>query len=283
MKKWQLIFDAARCNSCNNCVLATKDEYLFNRFEGYSECAPRQGSLWFTLDRHERGSAPQIDVTHYINTCHQCADAPCITDATRDALHQREDGIVMIDPVKAKGRSDLVDACPFGHIHWNEAEQVPQKYSLDAHLLDTGWTQTRAVQACPTQALTIVKLDDAVMQQQADRDGLVRPPSAAQARSRIWFKNVGALTHAFLGGTLVRFSETREDCVSGLVVRLIAPDGTVAEERSDAFGDFKFDGLAGAGESYQLEVLSPLGEPFLAGTFSLENSQWVGVITLPAE
>lgn len=283
MKKWQLIFDADRCNSCNNCVLATKDEYLFNRFEGYSESAPRQGNLWFTLNRHERGSAPLIDVTHYINTCHQCADAPCMTDATGGAIYQRDDGIVMIDPVKAKGRRDLVDACPFGQIHWNEKEQLAQKYCLDAHLLDSGWKEPRAVQACPTQALTIVKLDDEAMQQQAERDGLVRPPSAAQARSRIWFRNAGALTHSFLGGTLVRPSEGREDCASGLVVRLTGADGAGSEERSDAFGDFKFDGLSGAGETYRLEVISPSGEPIFAGSYSLNDSQWVGVITLPAE
>ncbi len=282
MSKWQLVFDAARCNSCNNCVLATKDEYLFNRFDGYSAPAPRQGDLWLTLERHERGAAPMIDVTHFVSTCHQCVDAPCINQATAGAITQRPDGIVMIDPAKAVGRRDLVEACPFGHIHWNEAENVAQKYSLDAHLLDQGWQQTRAVQACPTQALTMVKLDDATMQQKAEREALAQPPSAGGVRGRTWFRNARALSSAFLGGTLTIPRGGHEDCAADTLVRLNLADGTVRETRSDAFGDFKFDDLAGRGETYRLEVLSAGGAPLLTNNYTLTGSQWVGVIALPA-
>lgn len=282
MSKWQTVFDAARCNSCNNCVLATKDEYLFNRFDGYSAPAPRQGNLWLTLERHERGSAPMIDVTHYVSTCHQCVDAPCVNQATAGAITQREDGIVLIDPAKAVGRRDLVEACPFGHIHWNEAENVAQKYALDAHLLDRGWNQTRAVQACPTQALTMVKLDDAAMQQKATREGLMQPPSADGVRGRTWFRNASALRHGFLGGTLVTILGGQEDCAADTLVRLTGADGAVREARSDAYGDFKFDGLAGTGETYRLEVLSSGGAPLFATEYTLTESQWVGVIALPA-
>lgn len=283
MSKWQLLFDAARCNSCNNCVLATKDEYLFNRFDGYSAPAPRQGNLWFTLERHERGGAPMIDVTHYISTCHQCVDAPCINQETADVITQREDGIVVIDPVKAVGRHDLVAACPFGHIHWNEAENLAQKYAMDAHLLDRGWNQTRAVQACPTQALTLVKLDDAAMQQMAKREGLMQPPSAKGVGSRTWFRNAGALSHAFLGGTLVSIVDGREDCAADVAVRLCDPDGTTRETRTDAFGDFRFDGLAGGGQTHRLEVLSPQSAALFTTEYTLTESQWVGVIALPAQ
>lgn len=280
MSKWNLIFDASRCNSCNNCVLATKDEYLFNRFEGYSDPAPQQGNLWFTLERHERGHAPQIDVTHYISACHQCADAPCITDDTSDAISQRADGIVMIDPAKAKGRRDLVEACPFGHIHWNEAENVAQKYSFDAHLLDNGWTQNRAAQVCPTEALSLAKLDDAAMRERAAREQLVPLAATAPARPRIWYRNAAALTSSFLAGTLVIRAGGTEDCAADIPVRLIASDGAVHEQRSDAFGDFKFDGLAGRGESYRLEAATPSGEPLFAANYDLDGSQWVGVIPL---
>ena len=65
--------------------------------------------------------------------------------------------------------------------------------------------------------------------------------------------------------------------------RLISSSGIPLDERSDAFGDFRFDGLGGTGETYRLEVLSPSGEPVFTGSYSLNHSQWVGVITLPAE
>ena len=36
MSQWNLIIDVARCENCNNCVLANKDEYVGNDFPGYS-------------------------------------------------------------------------------------------------------------------------------------------------------------------------------------------------------------------------------------------------------
>lgn len=280
MTKWNLIFDTERCNSCNNCVLATKDEYLGNSFEGYSEPAPKQGNLWFKLRRHERGAPPMIDVTHFVETCHQCADAPCITATTRDVISARDDGIVMIDPKKAKGRRDLVQACPYGQIFWNEEQDLPQKYSLDAHLLDSGWAVPRAVQVCPTEALTAAKLDDDAMQARAAREGLVNLGPNMGGKPRVWYRNFERVTHLFLGGTLVRVVEEREDCVEGLTVRLLGSDGVVAETRSDAFGDFKFEKLDG-GKSYQLQVLGDDQSAIFTRDFTLSDSLWVGLIEVP--
>ena len=70
-----------------------------------------------------------------------------------DAVKKRDDGIMLIDPIRAKGRKDLVEACPYGHIWWNEELQLPQIWPFDAHLLDAGWDKTRGHQACPTGAM----------------------------------------------------------------------------------------------------------------------------------
>jgi Fe-S-cluster-containing dehydrogenase component len=69
--------------------------------------------------------------------------------ATDGAVRKRPDGIVIIDPVKSKGQKQIVDACPYGAVTWNEEKQIPQAWPFDAHLLDHGWTRTRAEQACP--------------------------------------------------------------------------------------------------------------------------------------
>ena len=277
MSKLNLIFDTARCNSCNNCVLATKDEYLGNSFAGYSEPAPKLGNLWLTLKRHERGQAPMIDVSHYIDTCHQCANPACINDQTRDAVSQRPDGIVMIDPVKAKGRREIVEACPFGQIHWNEELGLPQKYSMDAHLLDAGWAEPRSVQVCPTQALTLARLDDAAMAKRAQAEGLVQCNPESGAGQRIWYRNFDRVTSAFLGGTLVRQTNGREDCAQGLRVVLIDEQENRHETVSDAFGDFKISKLNGSGETYRLQVLDETAEVLLEKPFTLSGSQWLGL------
>ncbi len=87
-------------------------------------------------------------------------------------MRKRDDGIVIIDPEKSRGRRDLVDACPYGAIVWNEEREVPQAWIFDAHLLDAGWKEPRCAQACPTGALRAVKLDDDAMRAQARAESL---------------------------------------------------------------------------------------------------------------
>ncbi|NMN04598.1 MULTISPECIES: 4Fe-4S dicluster domain-containing protein [unclassified Novosphingobium] len=278
MSKYNLIFDVARCNSCNNCVLATKDEYLGNSFPGYSEPAPRLGDLWLTLARHERGAAPMIDVSHYIETCQQCDNPPCLTPETSDVVSKRADGIVVIDPVKARGRRDLVGTCPYGQIHWNEELQLPQKWSMDAHLLDNGWKEPRAVQSCPTQALTLAKLDDAQMDARANDEGLVRLHSELGTRPRIWYRNFDRVSHCFLGGALVRRETGREDCAAGLRVRLLQDNKVLMEQDSDPFGEFKFEPLEGRGEVYRLQVAHATGAVVFETDVTLDDNTYLGVI-----
>src|SRR5882724_11390007 len=78
----------------------------------------------------------------------------------------------MIDPVKGKSRKDLVDACPYGMILWNRQAEVPQNWNFDAHLLDSGWTEPRCTQACPTKAMRVLKLDDEELAKRVENEGL---------------------------------------------------------------------------------------------------------------
>ncbi|MGF6478513.1 acyl-CoA synthetase (AMP-forming)/AMP-acid ligase II [Paraburkholderia sp. JPY419] len=68
-----------------------------------------------------------------------------------DAVRKRSDGIVIIDPEKARGRKDIVKSCPYKAIVWNEELQVPQTWIFDAHLLDQGWQHPRCEQVCPAR------------------------------------------------------------------------------------------------------------------------------------
>ena len=55
-----------------------------------------------------RGSGSMVDVSYVPKMCNHCDDAPCIRAAGDDSIRKRSDGIVIIDPVKARGRKDLV-------------------------------------------------------------------------------------------------------------------------------------------------------------------------------
>ena len=279
MSKWNLIFDVARCTSCNNCVLVTKDEYLFNRFEGYSEPAPRQGNLWLTLQRKERGKAPMMDVSHYISTCQQCDNAPCMSEKTKGAISKRPDGIVVIDPVAAKGRKDLVETCPYGQIFWNEELEVPQKWSFDAHLIDAGRKEPRCATACPTRAIEAVRVTDAEMAKMAETQELQQLRPELGTKPRIWYRNFDRVTAHFLGGTVVTVRDGVEDNAEGLEVQLVV-DGAVREScRTDAFGDFKFEPLPAPLEG-TLKVLSDDGRTLASLDFQLTESRHVGIIEI---
>ena len=141
MNKRALIVDVARCTGCNNCVLATKDEHVGNDFPGYAAAQPAHGHEWISIERHTRGSGSMVDVSYVPRMCNHCDNAPCIKAAGDGSIYKRPDGVVIIDPVKARGRKDLVAACPYGAIAWNEEAQVPQAWIFDAHLLDNGWTE----------------------------------------------------------------------------------------------------------------------------------------------
>ena len=120
-----------------------------------------------------------IDIAYVPTMCNHCDNAPCLAKGG-GAVTKRDDGIVIIDPVKAKGRKDLVESCPYGHIWWNEELQLPQTWPFDAHLLDQGWKQTRGQQACPTGAMKAIKVEDDEMARIARE----RKSRGDEARSR---------------------------------------------------------------------------------------------------
>ena len=179
MNKWNLIIDVAECTNCNLCTLAAMDEYVGNEFPGYSAPMPKHGHKWIDIVQKERGQIPAIDIAYVPTLCNHCDNAPCVAKGG-GAVKKRDDGIVLIDPVKAKGRRDLVEACPYGHIWWNEELQLPQAWTFDAHLIDQGWKQTRGQQSCPTGAMRALCVDDAEMKRIAREQGL----EVMQARAR---------------------------------------------------------------------------------------------------
>ena len=108
----------------------------------------------------ERGKYPKIKVAYMALPCMHCENAPCVTLSANNAVYRRPDGIVIIDPEKAKGQKEIVTLCPYRVIYWNEEKGIPQKCTFCAHLLDDGWKEPRCAEACPTSAIVFGDLDD---------------------------------------------------------------------------------------------------------------------------
>ena len=253
MKKWNMIIDVAECTNCQLCTLATMDEYVGNDWPGYTKPMPKHGHKWINILQKERGQIPMIDIAYVPTMCNHCDDAPCIAKSD-GAITKRNDGIVLIDQERAKGRKDLVDACPYGHIWWNEEQQVPQHWPFDAHLIDQGWQQTRGHQSCPTGAMRAVQLEDDDMARMAREDKLevMRPELAS--KPRVYYRNLWRYATCFIGGSVSTEVNGVVDCVEGASVKLLQGSKVVAETTTDNYGDFKLDKLDENSGRYTLEI-----------------------------
>lgn len=240
MARYGMIIDVEKCTGCYSCFLACKDEFFGNNYPGYSVSQPAKGHYWMKLVPVERGSYPKVKLDYIPTPCQQCEDAPCISGGTDGAVYRRDDGIVMIDPEKAKGQKDIVSSCPYGVIYWNDEENVPQKCNFCAHLIDDGWKEPRCVETCPTGALVFGDLDDPESEISkrfsSGNTEILRPefglnPSVSYT----------GLPKRFIAGEVV-FSDKKEECAQNVKVTLMTGSNEISIV-TDHFGDFEFEGL----------------------------------------
>lgn len=131
------VFDVSKCSGCRNCQIACKDEHVDNDWSPYAKPQPDIGQVWNRIEEKVRGQVPKVKVAYTLRMCQHCDDAPCMK-AAPDAVYKRDDGLVIIDPEKAKDCEKLVNACPYGAIFWNKELEIPQKCTGCAHLVDAG-------------------------------------------------------------------------------------------------------------------------------------------------
>jgi tetrathionate reductase subunit B len=235
-----LVIDTSICNGCFNCQIACKDEFVGNDWPPYSLSEPDIGQFWMKVDQKVRGSVPKVKVAYTCQPCMHCDDAPCIKAATKGAVYKRKDGIVIIDPVKSVGQKQLVAACPYGAIYWNDTLNIPQKCTMCAHLLDNeqlagGIVTPRCVDACQTGALKFG--EEADLQPLISQAEVLHPEYGT--KPRVYYLN---LPKPFITGALL--DPVADECVEGAdVTATDLATGEVYATKSDNYGDFWFEGL----------------------------------------
>lgn len=182
---------------------------------------------------YPRGTTPKVTVHYIPHMCNHCRKAPCIAAARNGAVYRRTDGLVIIDPELAAGQKQLVDACPYGAIFWNEALQLPQKCTGCAHLLDHGYAKPRCVEACPTDALQFGEESEMA---ELLKDAVVLQPETGAA-PRVYYRNIPG---QFIGGLL--YDPVEEEVLIGAACHLSGA-GLELDTQTDAFGDFWFKNL----------------------------------------
>ena len=196
-------------------------------------------------------------------------------------MTKRSDGIVHIDPVKAKGQKAIADACPYGAVHWNEELKLPQHWFFDAHLLDRGWAEPRCVTVCATGALKSVKVTDEEMAGIKSREGLSELQPESATKPRVHYKNLHRYTHEFVGGTVIKTVNGVTDCVADARVKLERSGAVVGETVTDAYGEFKIDGLKPDSGRYGV-VIEVAGRVAKRLDVEFRKSVYVGRIELAA-
>jgi Fe-S-cluster-containing dehydrogenase component len=247
-----MIIDITKCTGCYNCFLSCRDEFAGNENPGYAAAQPMSGMNWIKIIEKERGQYPKVKVNYTPVTCMQCENAGCIKVAENNAVYRRPDGIVIIDPVKAKGQKQIVNGCPYRVIEWNEEKQLPQKCILCAHMLDKGEKVPRCVEVCPTGALIFGDLDDPkseISQIMASGKTEVLHPEYGMKEKVSYI----SLPKKFVAGTVI-FGDV-DEVTSGIEVSL-SGNGESRNTKTNGFGDFEFEGLAD-NTDYTVKIEAP--------------------------
>lgn len=252
MAKYGFVIDITKCNGCYNCVLACKDEHCGNDNPGYTASQPMNGQFWMRMIERERGKFPKVKIAYMAVPCMHCEDAPCVSAGMDGAVYRRKDGIVIIDPVKAKGQKQIVSSCPYRVIYWNEALELPQKCTMCAHMLDAGEKEPRCVEACPTGVLKWGDLDD-------PESEVSKLLAAGQTEVLHQGYNLNekvtyiGLPKRFVAGEV--FLGSMDECAGGATVTLQG-NGETKTVAADNYGDFEFEDLP-KNTDYDVKIESP--------------------------
>jgi ferredoxin len=192
------------------------------------------------------------------------------------AVYKREDGIVIIDPVKAKGHPELVDTCPYGAIWWNEEAQVAQKCTGCAHLIDNGWTETRCSQVCPTGAIKLYLATDEEMAEIVAAEGLEAYRSELGTKPRVLYKNLYRWEKVFVAAS-VAYRDT-DECAEGAVLTVVHDGAKAGEGSTNNYGEVVVDRLT-PGAEYAVTITADGYRPFTT-MVKLDESLNLGLVLL---
>ena len=200
-------------------------------------------------------------------------------------MYRREDGLVIIDPEKAKGQKQIVDACPIGAIYWNEELQLPQKCTMCAELLDDPeylaylgnpkLKKPRCVEACPNNALIFGDLDDPesdISKYMAANKVTQLEPLEGQETNVVHLN----IPTVFLAGTVYL---PGDEVAIGAKVTLTCRDcGRVQTMETNYFGDWEFEDLK-KNATYDITIELP-GYQTVALTATTDQDHYVGQVVL---
>ena len=224
------LIDLKKCTGCYDCQIGCKDEHCGNTWKPYAESQPEIGQFWMNVKQQERGARPHVMVSYIPVLGGQNEE---IRKYAPEVLMEREDGLIVIDPEKAKGREDIAEK--FDGVYWNAELNIPQACTGCAHLVDdpdSPIRTPRCVDNCPVGAIQFGEADE------LDLEGAELLDETWGETGHVWYKN---LPKKFIAGTV--FTPEDEEIVEGAKVTATGEAGTY-ETETNSWGDFWLRGLA---------------------------------------
>lgn len=221
------LIDVTKCVGCYDCQIGCKDEHCEQAWPPYAEAQPEIGQFWCKVNQYERGANTHVKVS-YIPVLGGQNEA--IRKYAPEVCMDREDGLIVIDPAKAKGRKDIADK--FEGVYWNEELQIPQACTGCAHLIDDPESPIRTPRCadnCHVDAIQFGEIEE------LDLEGAEALPGWENAR--VWYKG---LPKKFIAATV--YCPEKKEVVIGAKVTASGEAGTFTTE-TDIWGDFWLRGL----------------------------------------
>jgi len=168
MRRWGILVDVAKCNDCDACVTACREE---NGWQGHNR--PATDAQWIrkvTVRDKETGFVQTLPLM-----CQHCEHPPCVDVCPTGASFKRADGIVLVDKHICIGCRYCMMACPYkarSFVHEDTTDQkayaprgkgTVESCTLCVHRVDDGRIPA-CVEACSKdghQALVFGDLKDA--------------------------------------------------------------------------------------------------------------------------
>ena len=148
-KHFGFYIDTSSCTGCKACQIACKDKNNLPVGVLWRRVVEVQGGEWLP-----RGAAWLTDVFAYFISvaCNHCDLPICAEVCPTQAIRQREDGIVLIDPERCMGCRYCEMACPYKAPQFDPSSGLMTKCNFCHDLIDEGKSPA-CVSACQMRVL----------------------------------------------------------------------------------------------------------------------------------